>query len=439
MTTTTFIPIGTLAEPCYQKPKKSMVKAEATHSLVTNNFYGPLSTPGKPPVAESGKKPEKTTPPAPISIHHPAPVEQRQGEERCYHYHTHRFPNPAFKYDRRGSRGASSPDTETGEFSTGNVKIPPKQKEQETMKAPEAHAELKTQEKGGKTRTCPSEISHPISEAVKPNDHHHHYYYTQGGAYAFPFPIPTQPTLASQAEHQATLQTLAEMQDAIRNLQLAQAARTPRVAEVDPPLPETQILPENVHHGPEADDCFHITAAGCENAKAEKPNATSPEATSPVQQAKPENEPGLVHPDRVPSEPAKPNESQYSVSCPHGCPPFPHQHFGPQYHASHMQFPRPLGGLPFYQPGFNYSATYQAAGVNSPGYPYAYHPQGSSYPGMPMDPNYRVRRRSGRKKGYKRTYGESEGSSSEGESYYTRASRSASVGESRSCSRQRGE
>ncbi|KAF8455746.1 hypothetical protein BGX38DRAFT_145318 [Terfezia claveryi] len=427
MTTTTFIPVGTLAETCYQKLDKPMVKDKETHSIVTNN---PLNTSEKPPAAEPGKKPEKSTPPAPIPIHPQAPVQKKQREERYYHHHTHCYTNPAVRYDRAGRKGVSSPSTKEEECNSGHIKTQEKQKESEVTKGPEnceAPTELKALEKEGETKVYSSESNHLISEAVKANDNHHHYYYTQGAAYAFPSPISAQANLASHTEYQTTLQTLAEMQDAIRNLQLAQAALTSRVTEVDhevqSPPSESQISPENVQHGPELDAGFHITAAGCENAKPEKPKATSPEATPPVQSTNPTNEP---------AQPTLP-ESRYRVPCPHGCAPFPHEDLGPPLY---MQFPRPFGGLPPHQPGFNYSATYQAAGGNSPGYPYT---QGGTYRGIPMNPNNRVRRSPRRKSGHKRTYGESEDSSSEGESYYTRASRSASVGENRSRGHHTGE
>ena len=443
MTTTTFIPVGTLAEAYYQKPDKPVVKAEA---LVTNNFYSPLNTPEKPPAAETGKKTEKETLPAPqrdngasklIPVYPAAPSKKQQREEQ-YHYHTHRYPSPPLAYDKHERKEVSNSSTRKEECNLGHINTPEKQKEPEVMKSQAncgAHAELKV-EKEKKKKPCSSESSHLISEAAKPNDYHHHHYYTQGGAYPFPFPIPTQQILTSQTEQHATLQTLAEMQDAIRNLQLAQAALTSRVGEVDhevqPPPSESQIPSANVQPEPEVDTGFHITAAGYENAKAEKPSPTSAEATSPGQSKKPSSEPGTVPLDGVPCGPAKPTppESQYLVSNSYGCPSFPHQHFGLPCDESHMQIPGSYvyGGLPPYQPGFNYSTTYQAAGVNPPGYSYSHHFQGC-YPRTPINSNYQV---SGRKKDDKHTYGEFSDSSSEGESYYTRVSRCASVGEIKS-------
>jgi len=437
--TVTFIPVGTLTEICYQKPDNPVVKVEETHSLVTNNLYGTLNTSEKPPATEPGKETEKVTPPPPHEAKEvstpilPAPVQQNQGDWRHHHYHTHRYSVPPLRYGGHGREEVFDPDTVREKGHPEKKKVPEMVKVSANC---DAHAEFNAQEEEAKTKHSSPQSKHPISEAPKRNDRHHHYY-TPGRAYAFPFPIQTQPSSTPQMEQQATLQALAEMQDAIRNLQLAQAALASRVTEVDHeiqmPPPENQIPPPDARPEPEVETGSHIAAAECENANAGKPNPPTQVATSPIQSTKPTSLPGAVHLDEVPPETGKATlpGPQYPVSCPHGCPPFPHRHFGPQYHASHIQFP---GGPP-YQPGFNYSATYHEAAVNPPGYPYTYYPQVGSYPGIPMNLNYRGSRRPRRRQ----DYDEPGDLSSQGEDHHTRSSRRASVEESRFRDHHRGE
>lgn len=373
VTTTTFIPVGTISRTEEQKPKKKTT-VEPQHDSrpqVANGSQGEAFKQQTDQKEQPLTQPINAAPPSAL-------IESKPTDETHYHYHSHRFSEQSPQHSKHRRKVVSV----------------------ETKRAPD-------DVKLSKNTVIPQD-GLPLKNG------------------------------------QGTMQTLAEIRDAIKELQLVEAALLLAEKEAQAKIPNTVIetdgssLPVPPQKDPETG--FHCT----------KPTETVPDITATQ---KPLEEPtlGPATPNTLtPSQPiyAAPANFPFPYSHIHGCPPFFHQNIGylypappypaPQYPTPQYQFPVSHEFFSPNQPRFSHSA-YQTAEIHYPEYLYPYHPNGMSFTGVQPNPSDDKGTEWGKHKENKQSDTHSRGHLSDSDGYYAGFPRRATEEERMPRGRQRGE
>lgn len=337
ITTTTFIPVGTLAEFCSQRPEEKATKHQSvdrisnssrdclrTHPLVINNFYGPMTIFDRHPeeigdVGTSVGNHRASSIPTPTCASPAAPKK----EKRC----NVTFPQNVEKPQRT--------EKSEGLKAGGKIELPPHE-----CKAP----------------NHPLEASSGLGEKACKEKHLHHHH--QGAAYDFPFLVTVSPmTLPTPEQVPPTLAAVTEIQDAIQ--------RPEQTCQV--PVKESKVIPTQPYPETKSTAACPIS----DDPKPEKPQHQSVPVLAPApttKDSKPVDEgpPQLQHSFCALQPPVYHYDTHHLI----GGPPFPQQPFGPQYNFIHVSYLPVNTGLP-YQRACNHSLAYQATGQS---YPAVFHP-----------------------------------------------------------------
>ena len=369
ITTTAFVPVGTLTEFCL-RPEEKVINHQSVnsasnysrdcfrdHPLVTSNFYGPMTT--------HDRYPEH------IGITH---FLVDKHEDSPIPAHTCAFPAVLKK-----GKQCNAPFPEMMEK--------PKRMEINGGLTEVERIELPSKE--CKALSHPPEASNGLEEKEYDRKYHHHHYYNEGKAYSFPYLVPISPMILSAPEQaQPTLATLTQMQDAIQRLE--QACLVPvKDTNIDAPL-ETK---------PTA--AYQIPDSKSEKSQHQDDPVLAPTPTTVDSKPPDEGPPQLEHSFSS----LHPLVYQHATPYSDEDSSFLQQQFRSQYNLLHTAYFPVNAELP-YHPTFNYPAAYQVAGQR---YSTIFHPVAN--PEIPLQCDYSLPRRSRKQKAHKRTCEGSTGSS----------------------------